>query len=985
MLEVPGCRLLKLLSVAFLGGVLVVLAAAPALAGTNEWTSTPILGGYVARFESPGFATTSTVYAAMGTDGVRTLPDTTQAWSTVGSGLDGLFVNDVTWIGSATLLAGTRAGVYRLESGESTWTSTAVGIDVSAVEALPNGTAILGKAAGGVLFSTNDGLIWSDPTTDVPAPVVSLATSVDGTAVAGTDGGGVWASTDGGDSWVSRSDGLVGTAVRAIAFGSDGAWYAATDAGIAKSTNAGGQWIMIRVGDFDDVLVADEYNLVCAQRGVGLISLSTSGLSSYGQVTSLMPSRFPRTLAKSGWALLAGYPNLGVYRYWGAPWGDYVTATPRPQNQGLVPLTVTTLGYAYNWAAIGVAYGSNPGGLIGETGGDVLQFGDEYVYQAIQRRTGDVVAGTDKGVYRGTTRLAVPDGQPELDAHSVGMSADETTIVAGIHGAVMAYNNGWTALPVVGLPDEWIGAVTASCGGGVVAGTSSGLLVLDAGASAWRAVPGVTGPVRAATSLADGTLLVAEPSAILASSDDGKTWATLSAPGSDVRSLWAMRDGSVYAAVYEGGAFKSSDDGQTWQRVGGALSGVRQVVASPIEPNLTALTEDGLQSITLVQPYTSVSPADGDGIGFPGDKWYRYVPTVSLSSSLPGTIHWRWDSGEESSVETSRVSFAAPTGIHTLYCYSTTSVTTEPLDAHVFKVDPDAPTGDFSLDFDGYVPDGTPGYAAAQYLLRITPWGSDAGGGLRDVLLQIGEPSPFFFKSWQDLASASGQRAIDPVDGTTTVTVEFRDEAGNTFSRTHTITIDTQAPAGTASLSYLKRYGTSLYLAVRSSVPAVGTGVTQMRTNTGPGWSLWSAYANEKTVSMPATGGTKTVSVQYRDDAGHVLATNASYTYITPKPTVTKPTLSTAGPRSGAYFTLSGYISPKVGGSTRLYFYRRSGSAWVLSKAVKVTNTAVGSRSHYALRTRLFPRGSWFVRAYYSGSSYYRSASSLNSYFTVVR
>ena len=958
------------------------LLNAPALAGTNEWTTTdPVMGGYIARLESPGFATTSTVFAALGSDGVRRLTDLNHPWTVVGTGLDGLFVNDVTQLGTGTLAAATTAGVFRLVDGASSWTKVSLdSTSTSAIDVLPDGTAIAGRTEGGILRSTNDGATWTGAGVDVSSPVLCLETSIEGTAAVGTDSGGVWVSSDAGDTWISRSTGLPGSEVRGIAFGADGAWYAATNAGLAKTTDGGRQWTTVLAGDFEDVVITGG-KVLAAQRGSGVVMLYSAGL---GVPIPGAPGVFPRSLGASSSSLLIGYANCGVYAIPGPPnMFQFMPAYPR--NDGLVPLTISAIGVNYgDTAELGARFGSSPCGLLGARG-DLFRRSDEEIYQIAPRSNADLVVGTSKGVYRSSsgvyTHLSVAPGQPELDAHSVGVSSDGTTIAAGVRGEVMTYRDsaGWTTLPATGLPDEWIGAVAVASNGRVIAGTAEGLMVLDPGQTTWTAAPEISGEVHAACALPNGTLLVAgEFEDVWKSTDNGATWHRGGAIGSDIRSLWPRPDGTVYAALFDSGAYKSTDAGGSWKRIGGPRRGVTAVAANKAGTYVMALTEDGLESFSYVTPSTWLEAPDPDA-GLIPDGWYRFNPSILLHRDIFGATHWRWDSGEETSSLDSTVSVESSEGTHTLYYYSTTACTTETVRSRTFRIDTKAPTGDFSLQYGGKTGEEDPEFAGAHDLIRIRASGNDDVSGMDDLRVTIDGAST----GWGEPTPLDTTLAVNAGDGTKSVTVDFRDNAGNVFTSTHSITIDTLPPAGTASLSYLKTYGTSLYLSLCSSVSDSGTGVTGMRTNAGTGWSAWSQYATPKTIVVPATGGTKTVSVEYRDGVGHVLSKTASFTYVAPKAVLTKPVLSTTGPRYGAYFTVSGYISPRVGGSTRLYFYRKSGSRWILSKTVTVVNTLSGSRSRYALRTRLYSRGSWYVRAYYPGSSYYRAATSTNSSFTV--
>ncbi len=109
-----------------------------------------------------------------------------------------------------------------------------------------------------------------------------------------------------------------------------------------------------------------------------------------------------------------------------------------------------------------------------------------------------------------------------------------------------------------------------------------------------------------------------------------------------------------------------------------------------------------------------------------------------------------------------------------------------------------------------------------------------------------------------------------------------KDLAGNTLAndKTWSFTIvvpeDTVAPEGTVKINGGKAYATrtAVTLTLSANDPAPGTGVTSMRLmNDGGAWSDWESYATTKSWTFNDAQGTRTVSVQYRDEAGNVSTT----------------------------------------------------------------------------------------------------------------
>jgi hypothetical protein len=109
-------------------------------------------------------------------------------------------------------------------------------------------------------------------------------------------------------------------------------------------------------------------------------------------------------------------------------------------------------------------------------------------------------------------------------------------------------------------------------------------------------------------------------------------------------------------------------------------------------------------------------------------------------------------------------------------------------------------------------------------------------------------------------------------DGSKMVYVQYRDRAGNVSSMYGDgIILDTAAPAGSILLEGGATYATSTAVELTLSASDGTSGVDDMRfSNNGTSWSAWEAYAGSKAWALPAGDGSKTVYVQYRDQAGHV-------------------------------------------------------------------------------------------------------------------
>jgi hypothetical protein len=106
-----------------------------------------------------------------------------------------------------------------------------------------------------------------------------------------------------------------------------------------------------------------------------------------------------------------------------------------------------------------------------------------------------------------------------------------------------------------------------------------------------------------------------------------------------------------------------------------------------------------------------------------------------------------------------------------------------------------------------------------------------------------------------------------------------------------------------------------------------------------------------------------------------------------PTAALTTPALSTSKPRHNTYFTITGYVTPRVTGTVRVYLYRKVRGRYVTyphtghyaSPAVTVS----GSRGRYTYRVRVPYAGGWRVRSYYAGGSQATAGWSAFRYFTV--
>ena len=127
-------------------------------------------------------------------------------------------------------------------------------------------------------------------------------------------------------------------------------------------------------------------------------------------------------------------------------------------------------------------------------------------------------------------------------------------------------------------------------------------------------------------------------------------------------------------------------------------------------------------------------------------------------------------------------------------------------------------------------------------------------------------------------------------DGSKTVSAQYQDAAGNVYTTTDTITLDTTSPSGTFVITgnpdAVATYADTPTVTLTSSVSAGGA-MAQMRFANGTDtMGAWEPYAATKSWTLSAGDGSKTVAAQFKSAAGNVYATSNTITLDTVAPTI---------------------------------------------------------------------------------------------------
>jgi hypothetical protein len=253
-----------------------------------------------------------------------------------------------------------------------------------------------------------------------------------------------------------------------------------------------------------------------------------------------------------------------------------------------------------------------------------------------------------------------------------------------------------------------------------------------------------------------------------------------------------------------------------------------------------------------------------------GDTWTSSTSvTLTLSASDAGTgvsdMRFSNDQSTWSSWETYGTSkswtLATGDGSKTVYAqYRDVAGNVSATASDGIGLDGTAPTASLSIA------SGATWTTTRSVSLGVTS--SDAGSGVSEMRFSADGSS---WSSWET-AGSSKSWTLPAGDGSKTVYLQVRDAALNTsLTTTDTISLDTTAPTGSASIAGGAMYVTSTSVTLTlSASDGSGSGVSDMRfSNDESTWSSWETYGTSKSWTVTSGDGTKTVYVEYRDTAGN--------------------------------------------------------------------------------------------------------------------
>ncbi|HSV50369.1 MAG TPA: PKD domain-containing protein, partial [Candidatus Acidoferrales bacterium] len=141
------------------------------------------------------------------------------------------------------------------------------------------------------------------------------------------------------------------------------------------------------------------------------------------------------------------------------------------------------------------------------------------------------------------------------------------------------------------------------------------------------------------------------------------------------------------------------------------------------------------------------------------------------------------------------------------------------------------------------------------------------------------------WSTWESFSAIKNWTLTDG-DGTKTVYVQFRDNAGLIATYSDAITLDNTPPTGTIQINAGAKYSNSTTANLTLTFTDAN-GIASMRfSNDNTTWSTWEIYSTTKNWTITTIDGIKAVYVQFQDNAGLTSTVNASIILDTEAPTL---------------------------------------------------------------------------------------------------
>ncbi len=567
---------------------------------TNNGTtwSTPIVVNYVREFD---VAPNGTIFVAQNQNTLSRSTNKGTSFTQSSIGITETSCSSVLALASGTVLAGTRAGIYRSSNNGLNWTKTAgfaqLAEDTNIVDLARHGATLYAIATmpsnnpeWTVAYrSTDDGVTWTKGSNKLTgATGYSLFVSPAGHLFLRSSQG-LRRSTDGGNSWSTFAFGT--SSIDDVAFDSSGSVYVVIDDNdsshfVYRSSDNGSSWAPVTVpfASFTRLTVGRQGSLFLSQD-------QTYRSMNNGTTWQPLPVMFPNVTIfkesqKFGLFVTAGgsaYQNLYRSTDFGSSWKPMVTGVVGVPIVGFYGDTILVADNYYN----AKLFRSVDNGATFKTisGISVLS---GYVNALIGTSFRSIIAGTSTGIYR---------------------SVD--------HGKVWTKVSNTPASFLHQVPNGTLYAYRSFSGSGVFRSTDSG--------STWLELKNGMGNtiVHSLAFAPNGDLFTGSDAGLFRSTDAGNNWVRIDTQ--------KVKPYGIYTAVsnqgrlFFGGAksgvnaqcYQSTDNGASWSQVQNNISTIDnnaslRTLFTSSNGYLFAGTSSGLfkstSSITAVHDAESTQP-----------------------------------------------------------------------------------------------------------------------------------------------------------------------------------------------------------------------------------------------------------------------------------------------------------------------------------------------------------------------------------------
>ena len=324
-------------------------------------------------------------------------------------------------------------------------------------------------------------------------------------------------------------------------------------------------------------------------------------------------------------------------------------------------------------------------------------------------------------------------------------------------------------------------------------------------------------------------------------SNDG-SWDTEQWENPSVLANWTLISGNGDKTVY----YQIKDNAENFETYSDAI------VLDVVSPSGSITINNGDTCTTLSSVILFLTYSDTTGSGVLQVRYSNDANSWSSWESASATKTWDLASGDG----TKTVYFQIKDNAGNVATYTDTIL-----------LDTTAPTGSIIINGgDLYTTSNT---------VTISFTAADATSGVYKI--RLSNDGIWDTEQWET-PSATKSWALLSTEGARTVYYQIKDNAGlSSTTYTDTIILDTSLPQGSIQINSGAGYTNTTEVNLALSASDIISGVSQMRfSNDNITWSTWEPYASSKSLILQNGDGVKSVTVQYRDNAGLISSYSSS-------------------------------------------------------------------------------------------------------------